>query len=194
MGFVCPYQRRFLTASKRLPFLAVAALCAALAAPGTATAQSTDVDASTVIVRDVTLVNTQDMDFGRIIAPRNGRVDMTASDAATCTPNNNLTHLGVCQAAAFTGQAGTGFQVRIRVPPGRRFELTGPGDDLRMRRVSVGGTTGLQFLGRTNRNYDYIVTAADGIFEFHVGGRLLIRNNQAPGIYTGTFTIEADYQ
>ena len=178
----------------RLPILAAAALCAGLLAPSPTAAQSADVDASTVVVRDVTLVKTQDMDFGRIIAPGNGRVDMTASDAATCTPNNGLTHLGVCQAAAFTGQAGTGFQVRVRVPPGRRFELTGPGANLRIRRVSVGGTTGLQFLGRTNRNYDYIVTAPDGIFEFHVGARVLIRNNQAPGIYTGTFAIETDYQ
>lgn len=60
--------------------------------------------------------------------------------------------------------------------------------------MTVGAGTGVTFLGRTNRHFDFQITDPAGEFEFFVAGRLLFRNNQAPGIYTGTFTIDADYQ
>ena len=141
-----------------------------------------------------TLSKTRDLDFGQSIEPRNGRMELTSEADATCTTNNGLTHLGVCQSAAFEGSASQGFQLRIRVPANRRFNLTGPGQDLRVRRVDVGDAGGLQFLGRTGRNYDYIVTDANGDYAFHIGARLLFRNTQAPGVYSGTFTIEAEFQ
>lgn len=143
---------------------------------------------------EVTLVKTRDMDFGRVIVPRNGRIDMTAEETPTCTPNNGLTLLDACQSASFSGRAGAAFQIRISVPPSRRINLTGPGADLRLRRMTVGAGDGLTFERRVNRNFDFLVTDPGGEFEFHIGGRLLFRNNQASGVYTGTFTIEADYQ
>ncbi|MDJ0978221.1 MAG: DUF4402 domain-containing protein [Erythrobacter sp.] len=151
-------------------------------------------NASARIHDDVTLINTREMDFGRIIAPGNGRIDMTASEVAICTPNNALEVLDGCQSAGFEGVAGSGFQIRVRVPAGRRIELTGPGQNLRLRRMEVGAGDGLAFIRRVNRNFDFTVTDPDGAFEFFVGGRLLIRNNQAPGVYTGTFEIEVEYE
>ncbi|MEM7779497.1 MAG: DUF4402 domain-containing protein [Pseudomonadota bacterium] len=160
-----------------------------------ATAQSVETaSASAEIAGDVTLVNTRDMDYGRVIVPRNGRIDMTAEEVPTCTPNNGLTLLDACQSAAFEGTALNGVQVRISVPPGRRINLAGPDRDLRLRRITVGAGDGMTFLGRTNRHFDFLITDPNGDFEFFVGARLLFRNNQGPGVYSGTFAIEADYQ
>ncbi len=167
-----------------------AACCSAPALAQDAQSSSVSVE----IAPEVTLTKTRDMDFGRILVPRNGRIDMTAEDVPTCTPNNGLTLLDPCQSAAFSGSAATAFQVRISVPTGRRINLTGPDRDLRLRQMTVGAGNGLTFLGRTNRHFDFTITDPAGVFEFFVGGRLLFRNNQGAGVYSGTFTIEADYQ
>ncbi len=155
---------------------------------------SEDANASASLVQDLTLTKTRDLDFGEIVVPRSGRLDMTAEADATCTTNNGLIHLGLCQTAAFEGSATQGFQLAITVPNRRRFNITGPGRALRVRRVTVGDVTGLQFQGRSGNVYNYAVNAADGAFGFHIGARLLFRNNQAPGVYNGTFSIQAEYQ
>lgn len=173
--------------------LAVAGLC--LAAPAGVSAQElASTDAAAEVVDNVTLIKTRDMDFGRIIVPRAGRIDMTATQTATCTPNNGLLTLDACQSAAFEGSGGTGFQIRVRVPANRRINLTGPGRDLRLRQMSVGAGDGLTFIRRVNRNFDFEIVDPGGAFEFFVGGRLLLRNNQASGLYTGSFDIDVDYE
>jgi len=175
--------------------LASAVAGAALCSPTLASAQSDiAVPSRAQIAQDVALTKLRDLDFGRVIVPRNGRIDMSADAASICTPNNGLQPIDPCQSAQFEGRADTGFQVRISVPSGRRINLTGPDRDLRLRQMTVGPGDGVTFLGRTNRHFDFIVTDPAGVFDFFVAGRLLFRNNQAPGIYTGTFTIEADYQ
>jgi len=171
------------------------AALAALASPNAVSAQDqVAVPASTEVLQNIELTRVRDLDFGRIIVPRNGRVDMTADDASTCTPNNGLQLIDPCQSAQFAGQAATGLQLRISMPPGRRIVLTGPGQNLRLRRMTVGAGDGLNFLGRTNRHFDFIVTDPVGEFDFFVAGRMLFRNNQTPGVYTGTFTLEASYE
>jgi len=171
---------------------ALAGLCS-LSAP--ASAQDTvTTDARAQVFDDVTLAKIRDMDFGSLIVPNSGRIDMTATDTANCTPNNAIEVLDTCQSAAFTGTAGAGFQLRVSVPAGRRINLSGPGQNLRLRRMNVGAGNGLTLIQRVNRHFDFTVTDANGDFEFFVGGRLLFRNNQTPGVYSGTFTIEVDYQ
>lgn len=172
-----------------------AACALAVSAPSLANAQSqTQSPASAELTQSLEITQVRDLDYGRVIVPRNGRIDMTADNASTCTPNNGLILLEPCQSAQFEGQALTGLQLRISVPPGRRINLTGPDRDLRLRRMTVGAGDGVSFQGRTNRHFDFIVTDPAGEFDVFVAGRLLFRNNQAPGVYTGTFTIEASYQ
>jgi len=182
-------------AAQKRRALPVMALAASLFWAHPAIAQdTTGVASATTVVADVTLSKTRDLDFGSIIVPNSGRLDMTAEADATCTTNNGLTHVGVCQTAAFSGQASLGFQLAITVPNRRRFNISGPGRDLRVRRVTVGDVSGLQFQGRSSNVYNYTVNSTDGSFDFHIGARLLFRNNQAPGIYSGTFNIQAEYQ
>ncbi|NQX93427.1 MAG: DUF4402 domain-containing protein [Erythrobacter sp.] len=151
-------------------------------------------DSTARVFDDITLLNTRDLDYGRLVVPRSGRVDMTPAEDAVCTSNRGIEVLDACQSAAFEGTGGVGFQIRVSLPPRRRINLDGPGRDLRLRRMSVGAGDGLTFIRRVNRNYDFTINDSNGAFEFFVGGRLLLRNNQAPGIYTGTFTVEVDYQ
>lgn len=168
---------------------------AALCVPYAASAQTTlSSPASAQVVDGLTLTRVRDLDYGRIIVPRNGRIDMTADDASVCTPNNGLTLIEPCQSAQFDGTATPGQQIRISVPVGRRINLTGPDRALRLRRMTVGAGNGVTFQGRTNRHFDFLVTDPLGQFEIFVAGRLLFRNNQGPGVYTGTFTIEASYE
>ena len=186
-----------LQAPSRTRALAIwaSAVAALFALPAGLQAQSvSNAQARGVVLSTVTLSNSRDMDFGRVIVPRNGRIDMTAQDAAACTANNGLTLLDACQSAAFEGIATSGFQLRIRAPRRRRIILDGPGRNLRLRRITVGAGNGLTFVGQRGRNFDFLITDPSGNFEFFVGGRLLFRNNQAPGLYSGTFTIEADYE
>ena len=171
--------------------------CAGWLSCGTAVASAQDVrtiDSQAQVLAEISLANTRDMDFGRLIVPTNGRVDMTAEENPTCTPNNGIVLVDACESASFVGRAGSGFQIRISVPAGRRINLTGPGRDLRLRQMTVGAGDGLTFLGRSGRNFDFQITDPNGDYEFHVGGRLLFRNNQAVGLYTGTFTIETEFQ
>ncbi|MEM8726423.1 MAG: hypothetical protein AAGE86_12975, partial [Pseudomonadota bacterium] len=116
------------------------------------------IPARSEVVSEVTLAKIRDMNFGRIIVPRSGRIDMTAEETPTCTPNNGLILLDACESASFSGRARTGVQIRISVPPSRRINLTGPGVDLRLRRMTVGAGTGLTFERRVNRNFDFLIT------------------------------------
>ena len=47
-------------------------------------------------------------------------------------------------------------------------------------------------LGNGNRRYQ--ITSASGIFTLRVAGRLNVGANQRPGVYTGTFTVQVNYQ
>lgn len=172
--------------------LAAAALAAGAYAPGVLAQEA--VPTQTEVRPALELNKTADMDFGSLVVPGRGRVNLTPRANATCTPNNGILHIGTCQAAAFEGRAAFGQNITVTVPNRRRFVITGPGQNLRIRGVRVGGLTGLRNLGRTANVFSYRVNAADGNFNFHVGARVLLRDNQAPGIYNGTFTISLDYQ
>lgn len=169
--------------------------CALLAIPAPGLAQTgQSADSRAEIVTDISLRNTADLDYGRLIVPRSGRVDMTAEETPTCTPINQIELLDACQSARFEGTAVPGFQLRVRVPSGRRINMPGPGQDLRLRRMTVGAGDGLGFIRRDGRDFEFNVISPAGEFEFFVAGRLLFRNNQAPGLYEGTFDIEVEYQ
>jgi len=182
-----------LPARKIIPGLAAAALAAGSYSPALAqTSQS--VNTSAQIYEDITLLKISDLDFGRVIVPRNGRVDMTAEEVPACTANNTLQLLDDCQSAGFAGTAAPGFNLRVSVPPGRGIDLVGPGQDLRLRRITVGPGEGLAFVRRVNRNFDFTITNPAGEFAFYIGARLLFRNNQAPGVYTGSFDVDVEYE
>lgn len=157
----------------------------------TATAQ-----AQAGIVRPGTIVRLTDMDFGIIAQPTApGTVVLTPAAAPACNTTGGLVHTGACQAASYAGDMTFFFLLRITKPVGGQINLVGPGGaTMRLNNFSFGGTTGLFNWGSTAAEQRYLVTSGDGRFSFHLGGTLQVAANQAPGAYTGTYTLQFNYQ
>lgn len=163
-------------------------------APSPALSQSNQaVEARTEIQDSLQLAKIHDLDFGQIAVRGAGDVTMNPANPSDCTPTANLVIADGCHPAGFDGRAQTGRQIRLRLPPRRRVLLTGPGRNLRLVQMTIAQVHGLQFVSRAGRNYRFNVNSSDGSFGFRVGGRLRVRNNQAPGAYSNTFDIVLDY-
>ena len=153
-----------------------------------------NVNSSIAIVEPLTILKTRDMDFGKIVGIAAGTVAMTADDAATCTESAGLVQTGVCTSARFAGSGETGRVIRIRKPQGDTIDLTGPGTDMTVTNFVIDGSPELFQLNNSNGFNRYRIDSANGGFVFRVGGTLNVNANQTPGVYTGTFTIQVDYQ
>lgn len=166
----------------------------ALAPANSALAQtvSANSEASIVIVRPLTLVKSQDLDFGRIAPSATGGTVTLNPDALTCAVSGGLVHVGVCQPAEFAGMGAHRMIVRIRVP--RTVTLTGPGTAMTVTRFRLDTTPDLSAVGGTGGGRRrYRIEPNTGIFTFRVGGRLNVNANQASGVYTGTFNVTVQY-
>ncbi len=153
--------------------------------------QSSNGDARARVVSPIRIVNTAPLDFGKIITNGTGigRVRINARTGAR-QMNRNVTPYGVTgfQRASFavTGEARTMINLTTSSPV---VTLNGPGapmtmDQLRINRDN-GGQRALPVAFRLPRNGEMTVG---------FGGRLRVANNQAPGVYTGSFDLIVAYQ
>jgi len=195
IGLSNVYQR-----AARMLACAFAFLCAAAFAHAPAMAQSVNgvananINSSIAVVEPLTILKTRDLDFGKIAGIVAGTVVMTPDNTATCTASAGLVHTGVCTSARFAGSGNTGSIIRIRKPAGNTIDLTGPGTTMTVTDFQIDGSPELQQLTNSNGFVRYRIVSANGGFVFRVAGTLNVNANQAPGVYTGTFTILADYQ
>ena len=182
---------------KALRALATLWLCVifALAVANPAQAQSqTSIDVRLAIFGELTITKVSDMDFGNIAENGGGTIVMSALPATNCTASANIVHTGACQPAVFGGKGETGRIVRIKKPPSQRITLTGPAaatmtiDDL-----VIDGSPPLSLIQQTPGYSRFRIDDPTGIFDFRVGGTLNVAAGQAPGVYTGTFTIDIQY-
>lgn len=134
------------------------------------------------------------MDFGDIIGNVAGTIVLSAEDTAVCTPSAGLVHTNVCEAASFGGSGTSNQRVRVRRPTGGSIVLTGPGADMTLDDFTIDGGTTLTPVSSNPAWERFRIATADGTFIFYVGGTLNVNANQAPGVYSGTFTIRLDYQ
>jgi hypothetical protein len=157
----------------------------AAAAQETATARM-----AAVIDTPVIIINSTDMDFGRIVATVPGTVLMTPALSASCTVTGGLVRTGPCQAAKFDGRVRFLFPLQITPPSGNAIDLTGPGGaTMRLDNFTFRAGPGLLNLG-TNR---FLILNLDGSYSFYTGGTLHVGANQLPGVYNGTFEIMLNY-
>lgn len=141
------------------------------------------------IVRPLSFVISNNLDFGMVIPSATaGTVTLDPFGARTKTGGVTLvgnTH----QAATFAGQ-GT-FNQRVDVSIGSNsFNLTGPGAPMRVHDLVIGSTPTAVLTTTPQR---FRIAAANGIFNFPVGATLDVGANQAPGHYSGTYTITLQY-
>lgn len=174
---------------------ALFALCAgmsALAAPSSASAQvvaTAEADARAVMVQRLTFTNVQGLSFGRILpGPTAGVVRVHADGSRSRTGGVTLVDADH-QPARFAGRGGYNQQVRVRLVS-NTIQLTGPGAPMTVSQFEIGSTPPANL---TTSWTNFRLGATTGVFNFPVGARLAVNARQAPGTYTGTFTVMLEY-
>lgn len=150
----------------------LAALSLGATAANGATANAT---ARAKILRQITLANTSDLQFGTIVTgAAASTVAISSGGARTC--GSGLVCSGATTAAGFTIGGTTGAVVTISVPAS--VSLVSGADTMTASLAASATTT----------------TLVANAGSFSVGGTLTVGANQADGDYVGTFTATVDYQ
>lgn len=127
------------------------------------------------ILRQVTLTNTSDLQFGTIVSgAAASTVGIDSAGARTC--GAGLVCSGTTTAAGFTIGGTTGQVVTISVP------------------ASVSLASGTNSMTATLAASSATATMVANAGSFTVGGTLVVGASQADGDYSGTFTATANYQ
>ena len=171
----------------RLKFcLAALAATTAFASPAFAQTVATDTaEARGIVLLPLTLTNDRPLDFGTILAsPLAGTVTINA-DTGGRTVSGGVTAiaLDLGERATFDGYGTEGQLVDLTLTP--VASLTGPGPAivvLQMDLDSGGGYTQTRTI------------PVGGAFQVGVGGSFAIAANQTNGLYTGNFSVTAEYQ
>jgi hypothetical protein len=162
---------------KKLLISAGAVTALALSTPAFAANNTATANATVNIVSPLTLTNTSDLNFGTIVGPFAGEtVSMDDSDNENCS---TLTCSGTQTSAHFDVTLGTANQnLAIVVDP------TVDMDD------GVDPVLTVALTGPAST----VTTDGSGNASFGVGGSFSIPNGQGDGLYSGTFSVTANYQ
>lgn len=171
------------------PALASAAMASIWAVPSSAQNATAQGQASAIVLRPMSLIAVEQLDFGGIIpAAVTGNV-VVGTDGSLATTGGVIVTPGSTQPARFVGQGSTN-RVVIRTGSNQIF-LIGPGTQMRVDNFTIGALSGLTQNGSSG---NYRITSANGVIGFSVGGTLRVNAGQADGLYSGSFTITFNYQ
>ena len=142
------------------------------------------------IVRPLTFVIDDNLDFGTIVRGTTaGTVTITPTGTRTQTGGVTLVNGGGHKAASFAGQ-GT-FLQRVEISMGANsISLNGPGAPMRVRDFVIGSTPTAVL---TTTPLSFRIAALNGVFSFPIGATLDVAANQAPGVYSGNWSITLNY-
>jgi hypothetical protein len=144
----------------------------------------------TVILRQLSFVKTDDLDFGSLIAgTAGGTVRLQPNGTRTTTGTVTLVGGGQ-QTAGFAGFGSNNQQVLISLSS-NTIQLTGPGAPMTVSAFEIGSTP-TAILSTVPQRFR--INSATGLFSFPVGATLTVNPNQASGTYTGTWQITLNYQ
>lgn len=168
--------------------VAGAVIAAAMASTG-AQAATANADARVEILTPVTIVKTSDLDFGLIATSGAGTVAVAQSGGAkSCT--GAVTCVGTTGVlASFNVTAVTGQTVAVSVG---NTSLVGPTGSVAMPAALRLAGTGVTVTGAGLNTGTY--TSAATAKTITVGGTVTVGATQLAGVYTGAFTLTADYQ
>ena len=154
-----------------------------------------EADARALLQEPISVYAVEDMDFGQIALGGNaGQVLIEPAAAPSCTTTGGLVHSGVCTAAEFSGYNATYSFLRVRRPAGNQILLTGPGGDTMDVTDLTFASNSTMFELFSNTEYvRFLVVAADGLYDFYVGGTLNVAADQTPGVYNGTFEVLVNF-
>lgn len=173
--------------SAALGFVAATA-AASFASP--AIADSEVATAEITVVRPLSFVVDDNLDFGNVIRGTTaGTVTIAPSGARTGTGGVILANGGGHKPASFAGQGTNNQRVDVSIGANAIF-ITGPGAPMRVH-TFVMGSTPTAVLTTTPRRFR--INSVTGVFAFPIGATLDVAANQAPGQYTGTWSITLNY-
>lgn len=172
--------------------------CILLAGGSTGAQAETATNVGTVaaaVVAPNTLIKVDDMDFAKVGSRATAGSVVLNPATGLCTSPDAVIRSGTCQPAQFTGMGRRNFFVRIQYPT--TITLAGPGQDMIVDTVTLNAAPDLALSlpgnGNGNGNRRYLILSLSGIFSFKLGGTLRGNANQAPGVYSGDYTVTAVY-
>lgn len=172
--------------------LLLAAL-ALFAAPNAAMAQDSDqAEASAFLVTPLSFVKELDLDFGQIIPGNtNGTVTMDSTGAVTTT-GGIIQIAGTQQPARFWGYGTFNQRVLINVDA-NNYTLVRDGgtETMLLDQILIGSQPPIIINTNPRR---FRIANPDGYFSFTIAGRLRVAADQAPGVYSGEFTVQLEYE
>jgi Mat/Ecp fimbriae major subunit len=157
-----------------------ATAAATMASAGSAFAATATATASATIVQAITLTNTAPLNFGSIApSAAGGNVVVDTADTRTTCDGGNFCS-GTVTSANFNVAGAANYNYTITLPA-TAASLTGPGTAMSVASFahSAGATPAL---------------SATGTGSFKVGGTLAVGAGQTAGGYSGSFTVNVDYQ
>lgn len=161
------------------------ALCAlgALSATAPAAAQvATATDGNAIILNALSVTNVDELEFGEIISgPTAGTVTINPTTNARTTTGGAIGAGTGYHRATFYAAGVINRIFIVQLPIGSTTLTNGAGQTMTVNNWTRSGTAGPLNLGPT------------GVAVIYVGGRLNVGANQAPGTYTGTFTLTVIY-
>lgn len=167
-------------------FLATAGAVAALAltsTPALAASPSAQASATAKIYHPLTITKDQNLDFGVVVISGSSfpaeAVVLSTAGAVTCGGGVNLTCSGSPTAAKFTLKGNNNANVTVSSPA---FSLTSGANTLNVAPSSTSQTVNLGAGGDTT-----------GV-PVLLGGTINVGSATPEGVYTGTWTVTADYQ
>jgi hypothetical protein len=174
-----------------------ARLCLALvllaAWPGMASAQdSDDAEARAFLVTPLSFVKQFDLDFGQIITTGTAGTVIMDSTGTVSTTGGVTQINGTQQPARFWGY-GTFNQTVLINSDSNSYILTREGgtETMLLDRLLIGSQPPIVINQNPRR---FRIANPDGYFSFTIAGRLQVGANQAPGVYSGEFTIQLEYE
>lgn len=175
------------------PMLRGIAACALLVAPAAfapAFAQgASQGETQAIVLRPLSFFKVNDLDFGDIIASgAAGTVRIAPDGTRTRTGGVTLPGSGG-EPARFAGLGSYNRQVNISLGANSIW-ITGPGTRMRVRDFEIGSTPTAILSTSPTR---FRITAPLGNYNFPIGATLEVGANQAPGDYSGSFTVTLNY-
>jgi hypothetical protein len=173
--------------------IACAAAVISIFTVNAAHAEVETVDAQVAIVQRGEFFKVEDLNFGGVI-PSGTAGTVVVSPNGVRTRTGGVTLYGNSfNPAEFAGRKPAGGNPPMMLSiSSSTIQLTGPGAPMTVR-LFRGNTNPGQVLTATPNNFQVQGTSS-GAFELRIGATLDVNANQAPGTYTGTWSLTLDFQ
>lgn len=161
--------------------------------PASAFAQDNDqAEANAFLVTPLSFVKELDLDFGQIIPGNSDGTVVMDSAGGVTTTGGVLQIAGTQQPARFWGYGTFNQRVLINVDA-NSYTLTRDGgtETMIMDQVLIGSQPPIIINTNPRR---FRIANPDGFFSFTIAGRLQVASDQAPGVYSGEFTVQLEYE